>query len=98
MADMRWYRAQWAYSGAAWPEPILADGIIRATVETAAWLNRRSPGILVAFDPDPPKPEPEPVKVSAPEAPAHRAAPEVAPRTADPVARRGPGRPPKNGG
>jgi hypothetical protein len=76
---MSWYKASRGYRGSSWREPIVEGDIIRATPEQAAQLNRCSPGLLVPFE----VAEKEPVKIvkiAAPAAPTHRAAP-VSPRS-----------------
>jgi len=85
----KFYQVKWNLKSGYWHEPLTAGEVLQLPPDVAEALNRCSPGVLVEFDPRPP------VQVSAPAAPEHRSAPVFAPRTADPVVERGPGRPPK---
>jgi hypothetical protein len=94
------YQAQWHYQSALWRGPIEKGAILDLTDAQAAMLNSDSPGVVVPYVAPlgPLEYDDAPVKVAAPPEPEHRAAPTYAPRTPDPVVKRGPGRPPKNGG
>jgi len=59
---MAFYKAQWAYRSALWPEPITEGKILDLTDEQVAALNADSPGVVKPIDlveKAEPKPEPE---------------------------------------
>ena len=73
---MAYYKAQWAYRSALWPEPITEGKILDLTDEQVAALNADSPGVVKPIDlvekaePKPePEPEPEPEERAMDEAP-----------------------------
>lgn len=59
---MAFYKAQWDYRSALWPEPIKAGQILDLTDEQAAMLNRDSAGVVKPIElveKTEPTPEPE---------------------------------------
>ena len=69
---MAFYKAQWAYRSALWPEPITEGKILDLTDEQVAALNADSPGVVMPIDlveKAEPKPEPEPEERAMDEAP-----------------------------
>ena len=59
---MAFYKVQWRYRSALWPEPLTEGQILQLTDEQAAMLNRDSTGVVAPIDlveKAEPKPEPE---------------------------------------
>lgn len=80
--ERKLYEVKWNIRSGYWPEPLTVGQLIQMPPETAAALNRCSPGVLVEWTP--PKPASGPTTVAAgpdDDLPIH--------------VKRGPGRPPK---
>ena len=71
---MAFYKVQWRYRSALWPEPLTEGQILQLTDEEAAMLNRDSTGVVAPIDlvekvEPKPEPEPEPEERAVDEAP-----------------------------